>query len=802
MESLWQDLRYGWRMLAKHSGFTAIAVLTLALGIGANTAIFSVINGVLLRPLAFHDPDKVMFMYQAMLGEEAAVSPVDYTELTSQSGVFQSAAAFTPENYNITGKGDPERLKGSAVTCDYFQVFGVNPQLGRTFNSADCKEITDKGVVISYSLWQTKFGADPKIVGSKILLDGQPNIVLGIAPRGFSFPNETLIWKPLIFTPHQLDPQQRGARWLGVVARLKSGVTFQEANSKILAMSDRIAKENPRSNEGVTARIAPLHEYIVQDIKKGLLIICGAVGFVLLIACANVANLLLARSASRAEEVGVRRALGANKLRLVRQFLIESGLLAFLSCAAGIVIAFWFVEILRSIGPKDLPRLREVNIDAGILLFSIVCSALTAILIGLVPALNAVGSIPERLKATARTTVSGGKVFRKFLVVFEIALSLMLLAGAGLLIRSFILIKDINPGFQTKNVLSFSISFPKLKYPTLPKISNFVSELDTRLSHQPGVKSSGAIFGLPLAASFNVGGSFERTAKPPLQEEPRAGVRIITPGYFQTVQIPLLQGRYFTSGDNLDAPGVVIINEAAAKKYWPNENPINQRLLIQISLVDLKSEPRLIVGVVGNVRFDALNVDPSPELYIPHAQHPVDAMTFVVHTSAAPNSYVESIRKEIRSMDPELPIWETRSLEEIVGLSVAGRRFTMLLISIFAGVALILGAVGIYGVISYTASLRTREIGLRMAIGAQQRDVLQLFLREGMLLAIGGIVIGTFGALALSRVLSSMLFKISPTDPVTIGCVALMLSLIALLACYFPAHRASKIDPVQALHYE
>ncbi|MCI0445919.1 ABC transporter permease [bacterium] len=802
MDSLLQDLRYGWRMLAKRPGFTAIALLTLALGIGANTAIFSVVNGVLRRSLPFRDPDRVVFLHQTLEGDETAVSPVDYIELTTQSGVFQNATALAEQNYNITGNGDPERLQGAAVTCDYFQVFAVNPQPGRSFSATDCKESTANGAVISYSLWQSRFGGDPKIVGSKILIDGEPQIVLGIAPRTFDLPRGTQIWRPLIFTPHQLDLKQRGARWIAVFARLKSGITLQQAKSKIQAMGTRLAKEYPRSNEGIGAGILPLQEYMVQDIKKALLVICGAVGFVLLIACANVANLLLARSASRAEEVGVRRALGANKSRLVRQFLIESGLLAFLSCAAGIVIAFWFTELLRTIGPEDLPRLKEIKIDTGVLAFSIACSALTALLIGLVPALHAVGSIPDRLKATGRTTVSGGKLFRKFLVVFEIALSLMLLAGAGLLIRSFMLIKNINPGFQTKNVLSFSLSFPAVKYQTMNSISSFVSELDTRLSHQPGVKSSGAIFGLPLSTTFGVGGSFERTAKPPMQEEPRAAVRIITPGYFRTIQIPLMQGRYFTAGDNLDAPGVVIINEAAAKKYWPNENPINQRLRIHISLVDLKSEPRLIIGVVGNVRSDALNEDPKPELYIPHAQHPVDAMTFVVSTTTNPNSYISSIRNQVRSMDPELPIWETRSLDEIVGLSVAERRFTMLLISIFAGVALILGAVGIYGVISYTASLRTREIGLRMAIGAEEGDVLRLFLREGMLLAIAGIMVGSVGAIALSRVLTSMLFRISPTDPLTIGLVAFMLSLVALLACYFPAHRASKIDPVRALHYE
>ncbi|HEY7161701.1 MAG TPA: ABC transporter permease, partial [Acidobacteriota bacterium] len=431
MDTLWQDLRYGWRMLAKRPGFAAIALLTLALGIGANTAIFSVINGVLLRPLPFHDPDKVVFLYQWMMGDETAVSPVDYTELTTQSGVFQNAAALTEQNYNITGNGDPERLQGAAVTCDYFQVFGVNPQIGRPFNASDCKD-TERGVVLSYSLWQKRFAGDPKTVGSKILIDGEPQIVLGIAPRSFDLPRGTEIWRPLIFTEHQLSPKQRGARWLSVVARLKSDVSVQQANSKIGAMATRIAKENPRTNEGVGARVIPLQEYMVQDVRKGLLVICGAVGFVLLIACANVANLLLSRSASRAEEVGVRRALGANKSRLVLQFLIESGLLAFLSCVAGVLIAFWLTELLRSFGPEDLPRLKDVRIDSAVLAFSITCAALTAILIGLVPALNAVGSIPERLKASGRTTVSGGKVFRKFLIVFEVALSLMLLAGAGL----------------------------------------------------------------------------------------------------------------------------------------------------------------------------------------------------------------------------------------------------------------------------------------------------------------------------------------------------------------------------------
>ena len=363
MDTLWQDLRYGWRMLAKRPGFTAIALLTLALGIGANTAIFSVVNGVLLRPLPIRDPDRVVFLHQTLMSDETAVSPVDYTELTTQSGVFQNAAALAEQNYNITGNGDPERLQGAAVTCDYFQVFGVNPQIGRPFNSSDCKD-TEKSVVISYSLWQSRFGGDPKIVGSKILIDSEPQIVLGIAPRTFDLPRGTQIWRPLIFTPHQMDQKQRGARWLAVFARLKSGVTLQQANSKIQAMGTRFAKEYPRSNEGIGAGIVLLQEYLVQDVKKGLLVICGAVGFVLLIACANVANLLLARSASRAEEVGVRRALGANKLRLIRQFLIESLLLAFLSCAAGIVIAFWFTELLRSIGPEDLPRLKEIKIDS------------------------------------------------------------------------------------------------------------------------------------------------------------------------------------------------------------------------------------------------------------------------------------------------------------------------------------------------------------------------------------------------------------------------------------------------------
>ena len=578
MDSLLQDLHYGWRMLIKRPGFTAIAVLTLALGIGANTAIFSVINGVLLRPLPFRDPDNVVFLHQVLDGKPTAVSPLDYIDLTTQTGVFQNSAALAEEDFNLTGNGEPERLLGSDVTCDFFQVFGINPQLGRPFNSADCKENAGRVAIISYSLWQTRFGGDQKIVGSKILINGQPNTVLGIAPRKFDFPRDTQIWVPLIFEPHNLDPKQRGARWIRVVARLKKGVDLQQANTKILAVSTRLSKENPRSNEDISARAVRLQDFMVRKVKKALLVICGAVGFVLLIACANVANLLLVRSASRAEEVSVRNALGASRLRLIRQFMVESGILAFFSCAAGIVIAFWFMELLRMIGPKDLPRLQEANLDFGVLAFSILCSALTAILIGLVPALHAAGSIPEKLKATGRSIASSGNLFRKFVVVFEVALSLMLLAGAGLLIRSFMGIKEINPGFQTKNVLSFSFSFPPAKYPTLEKISSFVSELDTRLARQPGIQSSGAIYGLPLSTTFGAGGSFELTNKPPLKEEPRAALRIITPGYFRTVQIPLMQGRYFAESDSSTSPGVVIINEAAAKKYWPNENPINQRL--------------------------------------------------------------------------------------------------------------------------------------------------------------------------------------------------------------------------------
>ncbi|HSE40935.1 MAG TPA: ABC transporter permease [Acidobacteriota bacterium] len=802
MESFWQDLRYGWRILAKRPGFTAIAVLTLALGIGANSAIFSVVNSVLLRPLPFKDPDRVVLLQNIRRGLPSSLSPLDFRDLTSQSGVFQHAAAFTDETYNLTGKGDPQRGLGAATTCDFFNVFGNRPEAGRTFSAADCNDGAEKAVVISHSLWKSRFAGDPKTVGTKILLDGDPYTVIGVADRDFDFPRDTEIWRALIFKKHEVDASQRGARWIQVVGKLKSGLDLKQATAKTAAVSSRIAKEFPRTNQTITSRVIGLHEFMVRNVKKGLLIVCGAVGFVLLIACANVANLLLAQSASRADEVAVRSALGAGRFRLIRQFLAESGMLAILSCAAGIVIALWFMELLRSSGPSDLPRLKEARLDLWVLGFTLLCSAATAILVGLVPALHAIGSLPDRLKASTRSVSSSGKRIRKVLVVGEIALSLMLLTGAGLLIRSFLELRKIDPGFRSEKVLSFGVALPPAKYSEEHQIATFFAELDKRLMQQPGIKSAGAIFGLPLTTSFMAASSFELTNESYEGEEPEAALRISTPQYFRTMKIPLIRGRFFSESDTEKAPGVVILNEAAAKKYWPGRDPIGHRLRIHVSLIASNTQPRTIVGIVGNVRSHALNEVPEPELYIPHAQHPVNMMSYAVETATDSKSYFSAIRKEVRAMDPELPIWETYSLEEIVGMSVAEKKFMMFLISVFATLALLLGAVGIYGVISYVVALRTREIGLRMAIGAQRKDVVRLFVKEGLVLALVGITLGVIGAFALSRILANLLFGISATDPATMTFVAVLLATVAFFACYIPARRASRVDPVHALRYE
>ncbi len=802
MESFWRDLRYGWRILAKRPGFTAIAVLTLALGIGANTAIFSVVNSVLLRPLPFNDPDSVVLLQHMRRGLPSALSPLDYSELTRQAGVFQHAAAFTTQSYNLTGKGDPERIRGTAVTCDFFNVFGMRNAGGRTFVSSDCNENSEKGVIISDALWKSRFANDSKIIGSKIVLDGDPYIIIGVGPKNFDFPRDSQVWRPLVFTPHEMDQSQRGARWLQAIARLKTTLNLSQANAKVLAVSSRISKEFPRTNQNISSRVIPLHEFMVRNVKKALLIVCGAVGFVLLIACANVANLLLAQSASRTDEVAVRSALGAGRFRLIRQFLAESGMLALISCAAGIVIGLWFMELLRSSGPADLPRLQEARLDLNVLAFTFICSAATAILVGLVPAFHALRSLPERLKASGRSVASTGNKTRKILIVGEIALSLMLLIGAGLLIRSFMELNKIDPGFKSENVFSFAVALPAAKYPEVSKISGFVSELDRRIAAKPGVQSVGAIFGLPLTTTFQAGTSFERTGSANEAEEPEARLRICTPDYFRTIHIPLIRGRFFKQADDAAAPEVVIINEATAKKYWPGEDPVGRQLRIHVNLVGGETHPRTIVGIVGNVRSDALNAEPEPELYIPHAQHSVDMMSFVVRTAYSSDSIFPVVQKEVRSMDPELPIWDTRSLEEIVGMSVAEKKFTMLLISIFAALALLLGAVGIYGVISYVVVLRTREIGLRMAIGAQTTDVTRLFVKEGLALAVAGITVGIIGALTLTRVLSTLLFGISAKDPATLLIVSALLGAVAFFACYFPARKASRIDPVHALRYE
>jgi putative ABC transport system permease protein len=797
-------------MLLKRPGFTAVAVLALALGIGANSAIFSVVHKVLLSPLPYRNPGQLVWLWETHpssgIKAEAASLP-NYIDWRTQSQSFEGVAAFAQASLALTGEGEPERLPAAIVSANFFSVLGVEPALGRSFVAEENEPGKQYVVILGNRLWQRRFGANPKIIGQAITLNGNPYTVVGVLPPGFKNPTTDQSKQAELWAPHAFNLEQahRRADYLGVFARLKPGVTAEQAQAEMNTITARLAEAYPETNSGWGATVVPLHARVIGDVGTSLWLLMGVVGFLLLIACANVANLLLARSAARQQEIAIRRALGADRFRLVRQFLTESVLLALVGGILGSFLAMWGVEVLIALSPRNIPRLDEIGLNWQVLAFTLLVSLLTGVVFGLLPALHATNpNLTESLKEGGRSSTEGirGGRMRNFLVVSEIAVALVLLIGAGLMIKSFVRLQEVDPGFHPERILTMDLVLPAVKYKEDAQALGFFDQLQGRVRNLPGVESVAAITALPLSGGGAVE-SFEIEGRPsssmPSDMSVDAEFRVITPAYFATMGIPFIKGEGFTERQTKDAPSVIVVNETFARRFFPGEEAIGKR----INTGDPSRQPwRTIIGIVKDVRHEGLDVEPYPQMYTPLAQTPRRAMTLVVRTSGDPLGLVPTIRSELAAIDRDQPLYNLRTMEQVMASSIARQRFNMLLIAIFASLGLVLASVGIYGVISYSVTQRTHEIGIRMALGAQTRDILRMVVGQGLVLVLFGVGIGLVAAFILTRLMSSLLFGVTATDPLTFTGVSLFLGTVALLACFIPARRATRVDPMVALRYE
>ncbi len=802
MNTLWQDVRFALRTLIKRPGFALVAILTLALGIGANSAIFSVINGVLLKPLPFHEPENVIKLWESMAGGfQGTISPPNLKDWREQNTVFTKIAAFQYQNFGLQSKDSPERVRAATVSPEFFDVLGVQPHLGRVITDGEDQDGKHRVAVLSHQLWQDKFAADPGVAGKAILLGGENYTVIGVMPASFRYPSRTTeLWVPLVIPPQR--SAERGSHWLMSVARLKSGVTLEQANEQMNIIAKRIERQHPDEQLGRGVLLIRAQEEMVRNIRPALLMLLVAVGFVLLISCTNVANLLLARAATCRREIAIRLAMGAGRWRLIRQLLTESALLSLLGGAAGLMIAYWGVTGLLKLATGILPRANEVTLNGRVMVFTIALSLLTGIIFGLAPALQTSrADLQHDLKEGSAAAGNQRTWIRSLLVVGEIAAALVLLVGASLLIKSFARLQQTESGLSTENVLTAGITLPDAKYETRPAIAQFHKQMLERVSALPGVQSAGIISKLPLQ-DWGYNGSIQIEGQAP----PRSGTRdsfvefrAVSPDYFSTLGIPLLAGRLLDNRDQENTALSIVVNQTLTRQYLPGQDAVGK-------FVILDNTKYQIVGVVGDVRQSGLTQGARAELYWPYTQCPDAGLTktvgLAVRAAGNPEGLTSAVRNAVLSVDPGQPIHNVKTMEQVVADSVSDRRLNTLLLSVFAAIALTLALIGVYSVMSYLVAQNTREIGIRVALGAQMRDVLRLVVGQGMVLVAIGVVIGIVLSFGLTRLMETLLFGVTSTDPLTFAVSPLIIGVVALVACLIPALRATKVDPMVALRHE
>jgi putative ABC transport system permease protein len=820
MGKLLQDIRYSSRVLRKSPGFTFVAIVALALGIGATTAIFSVVYAVALRPLPFKEPDQLVKVWGKFERDGIPknwISEPELYDLRDQTQSFEDFAAIQTFGVNLEGNDSPERVSTAFVNAAFFPLLRVQPSIGRTFTNEEDQAGANRVALISDGLWKRRFAADQGIVDGTIVLNGQNYTVLGVMPPGFNFPDEVDLWVPIGFD--KANPTSRGNHGLEVLARINKGVSPGQAAGEISSLANVLAEKYPRNYSpegGFSFYIVPLHEEIVGNVKPMLILLIIAVAFVLLIACANVANMLLARAAAREKEVAIRAALGAGRARLIRQLLTESILLAIVGGTLGVLLAYLGVKLFVAFGPQDIPRLKEIGVDVLVLAFSLLITIVTGIIFGLAPALHiSKPDLNNSLKEGGRGSTGSRHLVRNLLVVAEVSFALMLLIMAGLTIKSFQRLLNINLGFRTENVLTMRLSLPQARY-TPEQVGPFYQQLLDKIRALPGVESAGAVSILPLSGSYSsgttlvedtsAGEGLQRFNGYPYLEADR---RNVTPGYFDSLAVTLLSGRLITEADNQNAPPVAVVDEKFARRFWPNGEAVGKRIAVGGTPNNLTWGE--IVGVISHIRHYGTNKEGQdrayfPEgreqIYFPHAQNGGRTMYLAIHTATDPNSLINPVRNTVLTMDKDQPLYEVRTMEQLVSKSVANPRLNVVLMGIFAVVALILSAVGIYGVMSYSVTQRTHEIGIRMALGATSTDVLKLVVGQGLMLTAVGVGLGLISAFFLTRLMSTLLFGVSATDPVTFIVITLTLTAVAFMACFIPARRATRVDPMVALRYE